>query len=143
MKIYLKGLLFGLLLQIAVGPVCFYIFNLSIINGLKGGFIAVIAAAFIDLVFILLAVVGISAIIEKRENLIRVIGFLVLVIFGLKIIISAIYSGNTQMAQVAKIGYWMIFTKTAVMTASNPLTIIFWSGVFSSRIIEEKYSRDK
>ncbi|MCP4177620.1 MAG: LysE family transporter [bacterium] len=139
MKIYLKGFLFGLLLQLAVGPVCFYVFNLSLLNGLKCGFVAVLTVTFVDLIFIFLAVVGISALIEKRERLIKIIGFFVLVIFGIKIIITALYSDNTQVVNILKIGYWMIFIKTAIMTVSNPLTIIFWSGVFSSKIIEERY----
>ncbi|MEA1974227.1 MAG: hypothetical protein U9N10_01570 [Bacillota bacterium] len=40
-----------MLLQIAIGPVCIYLFNESMKNGLLSGFVGILAVVIIDLFF--------------------------------------------------------------------------------------------
>jgi len=82
-----KGFKFGMLLQVAVGPVCIYIFNESVRKGVLSAFVGVIAVVLIDALFIGLSIAGISTVVKKKEQLLKIFGSLVLIIFGLKMII--------------------------------------------------------
>jgi|LGVF01.1.fsa_nt_gb threonine/homoserine/homoserine lactone efflux protein len=137
-----KGFKFGMLLQIAVGPVCIYIFNESVKNGILSAFVGVIAVVLIDALFIGLSIVGISAIVKKKEQLLKIFGSLVLVTFGLRMIISALQITEFNSINITEINYIKTFLTVLFLTVSNPLTIIFWSGVFSTKIIEEKFDKN-
>lgn len=139
-----KGLKFGMLLQLAVGPMCLLVFNTSAKNGLLMGLSLVLAITLIDLLFITLSGLGVGAIIDKEpiKKGIKVFGVLVLVLFGANIIAGAFQISlipNIQLfGEASEKG---IFIQGLLLTASNPLTIVFWSGVFSTQVIENNYNR--
>ena len=65
-------------------------------------------------------------------------GAAVLIVFGLSNIagvfgLSIIPSFDFLSQQSADTVFW----KTLVLTLSNPLTILFWAGVFSTKLVEE------
>lgn len=135
-----KGFRFGLLLQFAVGPVCVYVLNRSSNFGFASGMAAVAAVTLIDAVYIVLAIAGISRIVnfERYRKPFAVIGAAVILLFGLDILLGAVARisliPRLSIAGGTGGGFW----EALVLTASNPLTILFWSGVFSVKISEEK-----
>ncbi|MEA1974226.1 MAG: LysE family transporter [Bacillota bacterium] len=66
-------------------------------------------------------------------------GSLVLLMFRMKMIFNSIYLSNEIMINPNSLNYFKTFITVIVLTGSNPLTIIFWSSVFSTKIIEENY----
>jgi len=62
-----KGFKFGLLLQIAIGPVCLFIFQLAVINGFFVAMIGILAVFIVDSLFIFGAIKGIAALLESRK----------------------------------------------------------------------------
>lgn len=138
-SVIFNGYKFGMLLQIAIGPVCFYIFKLATMNGFLIAMTGVMSAFLLDTLFVLGAIKGIAVLLESRrmQNLIKYFGSLVLLIFGIISILSqfdihflpALVEQNVSSANNA-------FIQTAIITLSNPLTIIFWAGVFSAKISE-------
>ncbi len=135
----IKGFRFGMLLQLAVGPMCLMVFNTSASEGLLPGFMLVAAITLIDGLYIALSGVGVAALLNNgRVKLaIKVFGCIVLVLFGISTITGAF--GKTLLPSFSLFrsdGVSNIFLKGLLMTASNPLTIIFWSGVFSSQVIQ-------
>ena len=69
-------------------------------------------------------------------------GAIVLIIFGVNNIlgtfnISLIPSLNLDGNQSSN----NIFLTTLILTLSSPLTIVFWAGVFSTKIIEEEMTK--
>ncbi len=58
--IFLDGFLTGLILQIAIGPVFFYILNLTLQRSLIDGYFAILAAVLVDYLYITLAVLGVG-----------------------------------------------------------------------------------
>ena len=58
------GFLFGMILQLAVGPVCLMVFKTSGLLELKQGLTFVAAVALIDALYIFLASIGIASISE-------------------------------------------------------------------------------
>ncbi len=140
----LKGLKFGMILQLAVGPMCLLVFNSSAKSGLLIGLSLVCAIALVDLLFISLSGLGISAVLSKPHIslIVKLFGALVLVIFGLNMSLSAFDLSLLPNINIFKdITANSIFVQGLLLTASNPLTIVFWSGVFTTQIIENNYNR--
>ena len=131
-------------LQLAVGPVCIAAFNASAMYGLLPAAAFVIAVTLTDAAFIALACAGAAAIINKIKikKIIKAVGSAILVLFGLYIILSALQSSNASTADLFKdISARSLFAQGFILTAANPLTIIFWGGVFSSQIINDKLNK--
>lgn len=135
----IKGFRFGMLLQLAVGPMCLMVFNTSASDGLFAGLLLVMAITLIDGLYIALSGIGVAALLNKERVKLanKLFGCIVLVLFGLSTITGAfgkeLFPSLTlfRSDEVRN-----IFLKGLLMTASNPLTIIFWSGVFSGQVIQ-------
>lgn len=140
----LKGLRFGMILQLAVGPMCLMVFNASTTYGFVYGLHLVFAIALIDALFIALSCVGVASIINKKKvkMTVKLIGCLVLVLFGLNTVSGAFdLSFLPQIKFLTSASNTNPFVQGLLLTSSNPLTIIFWGGVFSTQIIENKWNR--
>jgi threonine/homoserine/homoserine lactone efflux protein len=139
-----KGLKFGMLLQLAVGPMCLMVFNTSTTYGFFVGLSLVLAIALIDGLYITLSGIGVAAIInkEKIKSTIRILGFIVLVLFGINTITEVFsFSLLPNLKLSSNVTSQNIFIQGLLLTASNPMTIIFWSGVFSAQVAENDLSK--
>jgi threonine/homoserine/homoserine lactone efflux protein len=127
-----------MLLQIAVGPVCLFIFKIATSSGFLNAETGVLSVVLIDALYILLAIFGIASLIEKEKvrRILKYFGSLILLLFGFNIVIEVLgikflptikLFSNSSNAGSAFVG-------GIILTASNPLTIVFWSGVFSAKI---------
>ena len=139
--ILLKGLRFGLALQLAIGPICLFILYTAISHGLPKALTAVLGVLLADSLMILLALLGVGTIIEKSpraKTLLKNFGALILLLFGLNMLAGSI---GVQLFAQAKISTPdlsnHIFLTALLLTLANPLTIIFWSGIFSAKIVQE------
>ena len=144
MKMLFKGFKFGMLLQFAIGPVCIFIFQMS---SLKGFYIAetgVLGVALMDGLFIIVAILGIASIIDRKnvKVVLKIFGAAILFIFGFSTVLSQFnisFLPNLSMQNIASSNN--VFIRAMLLTISNPLTIIFWAGVFSSKVAEENMKR--
>ena len=139
-----KGLKFGMMLQLAIGPVCMFIFNLGSNKGFVSAETAVVAVTLVDAIFVLLAILGISSFIknERVQKVFKIFGALIVAYFGTSII-SGVFGLNIMpdINLFAGQKSSSSFINGFLLTASNPLTILFWTGVFSTKISEEKLKR--
>lgn len=138
MKSVYSGFKFGLLLQLAIGPVFIYIINLSLSGSflytLKGIFGVIVADSF----YIILALLGMVKIFTKKnQDLLNKIGSLILITFGLSLIIKNLNLPIDNLLNNEKSGFDSSFINGLILTLSNPLTILFWFGVFSNHIGKE------
>lgn len=83
-----NGLYFGMILQLAVGPVCLLVFNTANVRGIANGLLVMLSVALVDTIFIGASLLGISSIIDKpRIRLIlKIISGFVLIWFGLEMV---------------------------------------------------------
>jgi threonine/homoserine/homoserine lactone efflux protein len=140
----IKGFKFGMLLQLSIGPMCLMVFNTSGTHGLLMGLILVCAISLVDAAYITLAGCGVAAILKniKVQQFIKVFGCLILMAFGLHTIFSVFdYSILPSIHLFSNLSAKSIFLQGILLTASNPLTIIFWSGVFGAEAIDKKMDR--
>jgi threonine/homoserine/homoserine lactone efflux protein len=138
-RIFLKGLTTGLALQLAIGPVFFFIINLLFQYSLANALSAVFAVVIVDYIYITFAILGVGKLLEQekiKKNLTLISG-VVLVLFGVYII-----QGSMQATDFSnKVGsdtqtLMNSFIAAFILTISSPLTIVFWTSVFAAKSLE-------
>lgn len=142
MKKYLDGLKFGMLLQLAVGPMCLMVFNTAKNVGFLVALTLVFAIALVDAFYIILASLGVSKILDKPKikKTFKIIGSFVLIIFGANIILN-VFNINIIPGLNLKPTSSNIFIQGLILTLSNPITIVFWGSVLTTKIIEDKLNK--
>ena len=137
-KKYFDGLKFGMLLQLAVGPMCLMVFNTAKNVSFLVALSLVLAIALVDAFYILLAGLGVSKLIEKKnvKAILKIVGSLVLAIFGLNIILN-VFNINLIPGLNLKPNTANIFIQGLILTLSNPITIVFWGSVLTTKIIDD------
>ncbi len=144
---FFKGFKFGMLLQIAVGPVSIFVFNMASNNGFIQAEMSAFAVTFIDALYILLAMLGIASLLEKDKvkSIFQIFGAIILIAFGINIILGVfgIEIINSVLSTKITVENELnnAFILGLIITASNPLTILFWTGVFASKVAEENMIR--
>lgn len=134
------GFRFGLMLQIAVGPVCFFIFQVAVSNGFLPAFAGTLGVTIIDGLYILLAILGIGKLIEKNHNMqkfLKYFGSFVLMVFGLYIVYGSLHYQTPSQSGITELVNKSPFISAILLTLSNPLTIVFWTGVFAAKTAED------
>jgi len=141
----LKGFRFGLILQFAIGPVCIYIFNTATNGGILPAEAAVLAAVLMDAIYVTLAILGVGSLLEKEifKKGMKYFGTIILIYFGLGTILGTFgtkiipnVAGNSNLYDTSN-----AFITSFILTASSPLSILFWSGVFATKLSSEGLSK--
>ncbi len=142
--IILNGFLTGLMLQIAIGPVFFFILNLSLQRTAIDGLFAVIAVTLVDYIFITFAVLGVGKLLEKPKikHTLGIASSLVLILFGIIMIVSISPVSKVCSADnLVESNYISSFISAFLLTISSPLTIVFWTSLFAAKAIEKGYTQ--
>lgn len=139
-----RGLITGLFLQLAIGPVFFYIINLTLQRTIFDGLIAALAATIADYFYITLSIIGIGKILQKKKfnKIFVIISSTILIIFGALIIRNAII-GLTTSIEINSSNLLSSFVSVLILTLSSPLTIVFFTGLFTAKAIEYKYTKNQ
>ena len=133
-----------MLLQLAVGPVCLFVLNASFTLGFRRALAAVAAVALVDAAYIALSAVGAAALLSKpgARRIARATGAAVLCLFGADALLGALgvslLPGVRLFAPSQSGG---LFVQALLLTASNPLTILFWGGALAARVAENQWNR--
>ena len=127
----LKGLGFGLLLSISVGPVLFSIIKQSLNNGHRGGFAFILGVSASDISLVLVSNIFTELFNSLREykTEIGVAGCLFLVSLGVYFLFFKKVKVNAEGQQVMKFrkrDYAKIFLSGYFMNTLNPAVFIFW-----------------
>ncbi len=139
------GFRFGMLLQVAIGPVCLFVFQSGASGGLFAGLAGAAGAALGDAALILASIFGVGAVMERSGRIkraMRVFGPAVLILFGANAVLSA--AGIRLLPGIRL--FWAqaaggVLLKTLLITLSNPFAILFWAGAFTARITQREMNR--
>jgi threonine/homoserine/homoserine lactone efflux protein len=131
MSDFIQGLGFGLILQISVGPVCIAVLHKGITQGFRHAFSMVWGVALVDALYILLSVVGVSALllIGPARAIVGVTGALLLVYFGIRYLRAPATTARVEHSGESPL---KSFTYGVGLTLTNPLTVLFWAGVLGA-----------
>lgn len=141
-----KGLRFGMLLQLAVGPLCLMVLNVSAKLGFMNTLPLIAAVTLADALYVALSALGAAALVGRKgfKNVIRIVGSAVLMLFGLDMLLGAL--GHSLLPGVrlfsASSGA-SLFLQGLLLTLSNPLTILFWSGMLTAKVAENRWDRSQ
>jgi threonine/homoserine/homoserine lactone efflux protein len=127
----IKGLTFGLLLSISVGPVLFSIIKQSLNNGLKGGltFVFGVSASDITLVLVSNIFTQLFNSLKVYKTEVGIAGCIFLVSTGVFFLFFKKVKVNEEGKQVFKFrkrDYARIFLSGYFMNTLNPSVFIFW-----------------
>ncbi|QWU14531.1 LysE family translocator [Paenibacillus sophorae] len=131
----------GLLLQLAVGPVCLFIFHAASLRGFSAAEAGVAGVSVADGLFILAALRGVTLLGAGRKpgGILYVLGAGTLLVFGLNMIAGIFGYSLLPVIPIADgSGTDGMFVRAFLLTASNPLTLLFWTGIFSAKMAELK-----
>ncbi len=133
----LRGFRFGLMLQLAVGPVCLFVLRTAVSQGFAPALASVAGVALADGLYIALAIAGVASALRspRLRKTLRLFGAAVLALFAADTALAAFGLGLLPSLSPAPGSGG--FAGALLLTLSNPLTILFWSGVFSARIAQD------
>jgi threonine/homoserine/homoserine lactone efflux protein len=142
------GLLFGLMLQLAIGPVFFAVLHKAVREGFWDSFKMVIGVALTDAFYITLSFTGVGRLLQipVLRTVIYHTGAGVLIFFGCLYLLNAgknklTAAGGGEAVQ-DKTGMKAVSSQSfrygVKLTLTNPLTIVFWSGTFGALIASRR-----
>ncbi len=142
MKKYIEGIRFGMIVQLIIGPNCLLVFHTAKNNGFFFTIPLILTIAFVDTLYITLACLGVSKILEnkKTKKIVGLIGALVLILFGLNVILN-VFDVNIIPGLSINPSTKSIVIKGLMVALSNPITIMFWGSVLTAKIIEDKMKK--
>lgn len=133
MSDFVQGLGFGLILQISVGPVCIAVLHRGISHGFRHAWAVAWGAALVDTLYIILSVLGVSALmqVEAARLAVGIAGALLLAFFGVRYLRAP---AEAEQGRPARAGGSVLgsFSFGVGLTLTNPLTILFWAGVLGA-----------
>jgi threonine/homoserine/homoserine lactone efflux protein len=145
MKEFTSGFFTGLTLQLAIGPVFLFIANLALQTSVAAGFAGVLAVTLVDFMYIGLAVFGIGRFLDDKilKKGLGFAGSFVLILLGILIIRSAVVSGIGDFAMASGPDLLTSFMSVFLLTLFNPLTIVFFTGIFTVKTVEKNYTKNQ
>ena len=142
----LKGLTFGLLLSISVGPVLFSVIKQSLNNGHKGGMAFVIGVSVSDITLVLVSNIFTELFnsLKAYKNQVGIVGCAFLVSLGVYFLFFKKVKVDEQGKQIFKFrkrDYARIFLSGFFMNTLNPAVFIFW--IYASTAVIDHSVQEK
>lgn len=143
MNVFKNGLITGMILQLAIGPVFFFIVNLALQKTVYDGFAGVIGVTLADYVYIILAIFGIGTLLEHKrvKKIFGIISSIVLMLFGILMIKGTIANSINTNVVLSSANVVSSFVSVFLLTISSPLTIVMWTSLFAVKTIEYNYTK--
>jgi len=137
-----NGLLTGLIINLAIGPLFFFVLNLVLQKTIFDGLMGVLALTIVSYIYIALSTFGVGKLFENKKikKIFGIISSIVLIIFWGIIIKGAIGSVISETI-VNTTNLLSSFTSVFFLAISNPMSIIFFAGLFSAKAIEYNYTK--
>jgi threonine/homoserine/homoserine lactone efflux protein len=123
MDALLRGLTFGFLVAMPVGPIGLLCIRRSLAYGWRAGFVSGLGAATADTVYGMLAAAGLTFLSTLQRPAALVGGFLLL--------IMAWQTATSVPTQAATVKSSNLYLSTLALTITNPATIIVFLGLFA------------
>jgi len=137
-----NGLLTWFVINLAIGPLFFFVISLTLQKTILDGLMGALALTIVSYIYIALATFGVGKLFEnkKTKKIFGIIGSIVLIIFWGIIVNGAIGSVISETV-VNTANLLSSFTSVFLLAISNPLSIVFFAGLFSAKAIEYNYTK--
>ncbi len=131
LPLLLKGGAIGLAISVPVGPIGVLCIQRTLAGGRIVGLVSGLGAATADAIYAAVAALGLVFISETligRQPLLRLIGGGILILLGIRILLSR---PPEESAPEERVGLGGAYVSTFVLTLTNPLTILFVAAIFA------------
>jgi threonine/homoserine/homoserine lactone efflux protein len=142
MSPFFNGLIFGLLFIFAFGPAFFALLQTSLQHGQKSAVAMALGVSLSDIVYISLALLGISSLFDNPE-----VKYWVALLGGVLLVGYAVYSWNKKpVVETAdeidsgNLSLAKYFLKGLLLNGLNPFIIVFWMSIISIVGVKYDYS---
>ena len=126
-----KGIVTGLLFTLTFGTVFFSLIQTSVKRGFNKALYIALGVLLSDAFFIAVSLLGTSFVADemhKYDMQIRIVGFVFLVVLGVRSIIKKEVDHTNDAAPTERKGI-LYFIKGAMLNSINPMVLISWMGV--------------
>lgn len=133
----LKGILFGLVLAMLIGPVFFSLIETSIEKGFIPGFLVAIGIALSDTMYIVISYFGLTNLLEEQtmEKYLGYVGGIILIGFGIFSFFKSFKKKQIQLKDPPK-GLKRYIARGFMVNGINPMVLFFWVGTISLATVE-------
>lgn len=140
--IIFKGVLFGLLLAVMLGPVFFALIQTSIVKGLKSGITMALGIAAADISYIFLMYYSVKLFKDNPtvSVLFGAFGGLIILISGIMSLVKKSFVMNAQI-KTNKRRMAKQFIKGFLLNGINPFVLLYWLGVMT--LVNVNYAYNK
>ncbi|CAM3216556.1 LysE family translocator [Sporolactobacillus spathodeae] len=134
---FISGFGLGMLLQFSIGPVFFGVINVALTRGFREGMKMTLGVTLGDGIYIALSMTTLTALFHfpALRLIISLTGAVVLLIWGIRMIRNARQRSESGEAVLGN-----SFFSGLKITLLNPMSIIFWSGIFASAMALKKWT---
>jgi threonine/homoserine/homoserine lactone efflux protein len=130
----------------AIGPVVFFIINLTLQKTLLDWLVGALAISLVDIFYITLTTFWIGVILKKKKvnYIFGIISSIILIIFG-GIILKSIMNEQiiSNIVHINNSNLISSFFQTFLFTIFNPMTIIFFTSIVYAKTIEYNYKNNE
>ena len=129
-----QGFIIGLCTSAPVGPIAILCIQRTLQNGRKTGFISGLGAASSDFVYAIIAMFGLSFVmdfIQTHEFLIQLVGAIVIMAFGIFIFFQNPTKGLRKRQSTSSTTYFQEYLTSFALTITNPLMIFLFLGLYA------------
>ena len=130
---FLRGLIIGFSIAAAIGPISILCIHRTLTEGRTTGLVSGLGAATGDAIYGFIAGFGltfISQVLIGQQQLIRLFGVAFLCYLGIKTFLSR-PAAQGVMDKEKQLGFSYSYVSTFLLTITNPMTIILFTGVFA------------
>ena len=132
LSLYLQSLLLGASIAAPLGPICLLCITITLHHGLAAGFLATFGSASADMVYALIAGLGltwISALLFSYQTWLAYAGSAYLLYMGVMLLLQ---QAHQQPLEQKRAPAKNIFIKLFGLTLTNPMTIMAFLSAFTS-----------
>ena len=140
----LKGFIIGLCASIPMGPIAILVIQKTLSKGRHAGFVAGLGASVVDTVYAIISLFALAfaqQIIEKHENIILLVGGLILTLIGVSMALSNPFRKRPKRDGKSNVSS-KDFLQALAMGISNPMAIFVMFALFAFFGIAQDTPRD-
>lgn len=146
MDIILKGILFGLVLALLIGPVFFTLIQTSIERGFIKGIWVAIGVSLSDVFYISIVYLGLSKLLESNgaQSYLAYIGGIILISFGVYYVFIKARRNFKELVNIpANRNIFRYIAKGFIINGLSPFVPLFWIGAVGLASTEFGYSHNE
>ncbi len=140
---FYDGFKLGMALQVGtVGPVCLLLFHYATVLSLPAALLSVWGATLATAIYMTISIISIAKVVKKcdtKNDLFRIVSGIIIMILGISFCLMA----ATHTDEVINHEVWQYknsFLTVFLVNILNPLAIVNYTALFTSKTIEAKYT---